>query len=212
MIEINDLHVRAGNFSLSSISFTVPTGAYATLMGKTGCGKTTLLEAVCGLKQVEKGSIKLMGCEVSHLRPGERGIGFVPQDLALFSTMTIHEHLSFSLRLRKWEPDAIETRVNELADWLGLSDLLTRKPKGLSGGEKQRVALGRALSFNPDVLCLDEPLSALDDDTREEMYEVLKTVRERTGVTTLHITHNLSETQKLADHLFYLDAGVLSAR
>jgi len=205
MIEVKDLCVRAGNFMVSGISFEVATGNYAVLMGRTGSGKTTILEAICGLKQVERGSIKLMGREVIHLRPGERGIGFVPQDLALFSTMTVYEHLAFSLGIRKWSRSNIETRVKELADWLSLTELLSRKPLGLSGGEKQRVALGRALAFNPSVLCLDEPLSALDDDTREEMYDVFKTVRERTGVTTLHITHNVKETEKLADHIFYID-------
>jgi ABC-type sugar transport system ATPase subunit len=98
-------------------------------------------------------------------------------------------------------------RVDELAEWLGISHLLHRKPRGLSGGERQRVALGRALSFRPRVLCLDEPLSALDNETRRQMCELLSSVRERTGVTTLHITHNIEEAEALGDCLFRIENG-----
>lgn len=210
MIEVEKLFVQAGDFSINDISLSIDTGSYVALMGKTGCGKTTLLEAICGLKPIVKGSIRLMGKEVGRLRPGERGIGFVPQDLALFPTMTVRDHLAFSLFIRKWNKVDINERVQEVADWLGIAPLLNRKPMGLSGGEKQRVALGRALSFKPDVLCLDEPLSALDDDTREEMFEVFKMVREQSEVTTLHITHNLEESKKLADRLIRFEEGVLT--
>src|SRR3990172_1817105 len=145
MISINNLVVRAGSFLLDQISFEVPAGQYAVLMGKTGSGKTTLLEAICGLKRVLHGSIRLGGREVSRLRPAERGIGYVPQDKALFTTMTVREHLAFSLVLRCWTRPEIDQRVQELSELLGLQALLTRRPAGLSGGEAQRVALGRAL-------------------------------------------------------------------
>src|SRR5687767_9547183 len=131
-------------------------------MGKTGCGKTTLLEAVAGLRQPAAGRVILGGLDVTDRPPGERGLGYVPQDAALFRTMTVYGHLAFALNLRGWARAAVEARVRELADWLEITPLLQRRPAGLSGGEAQRVALGRALSFRPKYLLLDEPLSSLD--------------------------------------------------
>ncbi len=212
MISIRDLSVRAGSFALDGISFEIPTGEYGILMGKTGCGKTTVLEAICGLKPVVSGSIRLMSNEVVGLRPGERGIGFVPQDGALFSTLTVRRHLSFALEVRRQARSAIDRRVGQLSELLGLDHLLDRRPQGLSGGERQRVALGRALAFEPGVLCLDEPLSALDEETRREMCDLLDNVRRETGVTTLHITHSLWEARTLADRVLLLENGEVSVR
>ena len=190
MIRVQNLTVTAGTFRLENISFEVPTGQYAILMGQTGCGKTTILESLCGLKSVVGGSIQLMGRDVTALKPAERGIGFVPQEGALFPTMSVGRQLGFALTVRRWKPAAIQKRVAELAEMLGISLLLDRRPAGLSGGERQRVALGRALAARPAVLCLDEPLSALDDATRDAMCSLLSRVSKQTGVTTLHITHN----------------------
>jgi molybdate/tungstate transport system ATP-binding protein len=209
VIRVQNLSVRAGTFRLENLSFEVPTGGYAILMGKTGCGKTTILESLCGLKSVEQGRIELMGRDVTLLKPAERGIGFVPQEGALFPTMTVGQQLGFALAIRRWEREAITQRVEELAELLHIETLLDRQPAGLSGGERQRVALGRALAFHPKVLCLDEPLSALDDATRDTMCTLLKTISRQTGVTTLHITHNRAEAQKLGDVTFTLENGVL---
>ena len=207
MICLEDVSVRAGSFSLEGIGFEVPTRAYAVLMGKSGSGKTTLLEAICGLNTDVDGRVVLMNRAVTHVKPAERGIGYVPQDGALFSQMCVREHLSFALRIRKRDADAIENRVAELGALLGIQHLLDRMPRGLSGGELQRVALGRALSHAPPVLCLDEPLSALDEDTRVEMYGLLKSVQAYTGVTVLHVTHNTEEAKHLADCLLVLKDG-----
>jgi ABC-type sugar transport system ATPase subunit len=204
MITVESLCVRAGGFSLDDLSFTVGAGQYAVLMGRTGSGKTTLLEAIAGLKQVRSGRIVLLGQDVTRWKAAERGIGYVPQDLALFSTMTVRKHLAFALKIRGWSAPDSNRRVAELVDLLGLAPLLDRLPAGLSGGESQRVALGRALSFRPRVLLLDEPLSALDDATRQEMYSLLRSVQRQTGVTTLHVTHNTGEAEALADRLFVL--------
>jgi molybdate/tungstate transport system ATP-binding protein len=210
MIAVEKLTVRAGSFFLESVSLHVPTGQYAVLMGKTGSGKTTLLEAVAGLKAVRAGRVLLMGRDVTALKPAERGIGYLPQDLALFPTMTVRRHLEFAPEVRRWSRAATATRVAELAELLGIAHLLDRRPEGLSGGEAQRVALGRALSFRPRVLLLDEPLSALDDDTRQEMYVLLRAVQRQTGVTALHVTHNRSEAKALADRLFVLRRGAIA--
>jgi ABC-type sugar transport system ATPase subunit len=207
MIELRDVAVRAGAFALSGVSFRVESGQYAVLMGRTGRGKTTLLEAICGLRPVAAGSVLLHGDDVTDWSPGDRRIGYVPQDLALFPTMTVREHLEFALRLRRAGGDVIRQRVEEMGTLLGITPLLARRVQGLSGGESQRVALGRALSFHPAVLLLDEPLSALDDATREEMYALLRSIRQRTGVTTLHVTHSRKEALALADRLLNLDDG-----
>src|SRR5438094_7331603 len=185
MIALDDLCVTAGKFTLDGISFQLAAGQYAVLMGKTGSGKTTLLEAICGLKPVRRGTVRLHGRDVTHCKPAERAVGYVPQDRALFPSMTVWDHLAFALVVRRWDRRRIAERVGELADLLGLGHLLDRRPAGLSGGEAQRVALGRALSAHPEVLLLDEPLSALDEGTRQEMYDLLAAIRRRTVVTTL---------------------------
>jgi ABC-type sugar transport system ATPase subunit len=207
MIEARRLTIQVGTFVLREASFRVPTGTYAVLMGKTGSGKTTLLEAICGLKQIVAGQVILAGHDVTQLKPAQRDIGFVPQDGALFPTMTVAEHLEFALAVRRWPTDARRRRLGELARLLHLEELLLRYPHQLSGGERQRVALGRALSFRPHTLCLDEPLSALDDDTRREMIGYLKRVQRETKVTALHVTHNRHEAEELGDVLLRIDAG-----
>ena len=207
MISVDHLTVRVGAFALENVGFNVPTGQYAVLMGRTGAGKTTLLEALCGLKAVAGGTIRLNGRDVTRLKPAERGIGYVPQDRALFQTMTVREHLAFALTIQRAGHHVIQQTVAEMSRLLSIEHLLDRRPLGLSGGEAQRVALGRALSARPGVLCLDEPLSALDDETRQEMYEVLENVQQSTSVTILHVTHNLAEAEQLADRIFLLRDG-----
>lgn len=207
MISVRNLSLSQGSFLLDNVSFDVPTGKYAILMGKTGCGKTSILEAIAGLRAIRTGSIVLADHEVSNLPPAGRGIGYVPQDGALFPTMTIREHLAFALMLRGAPAADIERRVVELAEWLHISALLNRLPAGLSGGEAQRVALGRALSFHPRFLLMDEPLSSLDESTRGQLIELLKDIRQRHETTVLHVTHSQWEADQLAECLLRLENG-----
>ncbi len=207
MIELRDVTIRVGKFALERISFRIESGTYAVLMGRTGQGKTTILESICGLKPISSGQIMVRDTDVSRWSPGEREIGYVPQDLALFPTLTVQQHLEFALRLRKAAPKQIAERLAELSEVLGISKLLLRRVQGLSGGEAQRVALGRVLSFRPSVLLLDEPLSALDETTRQEMHALLLRVKESTGVTTLHVTHSESDAVALADQRLVLSDG-----
>ena len=211
MISVRNLSLRVGAFALKGITFEVPQGAYAVLMGRTGTGKTTILEAIAGLRQPLSGSIFLDGRDVTHLPPAQRGLGYLPQDRVLFTTMSVHENIGFALSIRHWPQERIDRRVNELAAMLGISHLLARRPQGLSGGAAQRVALGRALAAGPGVLLLDEPLSALDDDTRAEMHELLCSVRERTKVTTLHVTHHRSDADRLGTSVLVLADGVVKS-
>ena len=149
----------------------------------------------------------LEGKVVTARPPAERNVGYVPQDLALFETMTVREHLEFAPKLRGFAPSRTQAIVEKLSGLLGIGDLLDRRPLGLSGGESQRVAIGRALSFEPPILLLDEPMSALDEETREEVYGLLETVRTSTGVTTLHITHSRAEALRLGTRHFLLQDG-----
>lgn len=205
MIELIDVGIAIGRQTLDKISIAIPASRYAVLMGKTGVGKTSILEAICGLRPITSGILRLGGCDVGRLGPGERDIGYVPQDLALFPNLSVRQHLDFALRLRRWSRADIESRVQELAAWLDIEPILPRGVANLSGGEGQRVALGRALSFRPSVLLLDEPLSALDDITRENTQRLLADVNRVAAATVLHVTHNRSEAMALADVLIELD-------
>lgn len=207
MIRLEEIAWRAGTFRLEKISLSIPTGSYAVLMGATGSGKTTLLEIVCGLRRPTTGRVLIGDRDITHEPPAARGVGYVPQDGAMFPTMTVREQLGFALQVRRRPAAEIAERVAQLATELGLTALLDRLPQHLSGGERQRVALGRALAAQPRVLVLDEPLSALDEERRDDLAALLKRVQRQHGVTALHITHSRSEADQLADVLFRLQDG-----
>ncbi len=207
MIALENIVLRQGSFELRNIGLELAAGEYGVLMGGSGSGKTTLLEAICGLRKIASGRIILGERDVSQLPPAERGVGYVPQDRALFPTMLVREQLAFGLVLRALGQAQIAKRVNELAELLGITGLLDRMPDKISGGEAQRVALGRALAHRPSVLCLDEPLAALDEELHGEMCRLLERVHRETGVTILHITHSPSEAKRLAGCHFHLADG-----
>ena len=199
MIELHAVTIRIGDFQLRDLSFRVETGQYAVVMGKTGIGKTTILESICGLRSIQSGRILINNVDVTRWTPADRNVGYTPQDLALFPTLTVREHLEFAMKVRRRPLKETADRVAELAGLLEITPLLNRRVKGLSGGESQRVALGRALSFRPSVLLLDEPLSALDEETRLTTQRLLRTLNQVTGVTILHVTHHQQEADALGD-------------
>lgn len=207
LIQVERLSLRQGNFVLNEVSLIIPTGKCGVLMGETGCGKTSFLEAIAGLRHIANGSILLGERDATLIPPGERGIGYVPQDAALFRTMTVYNHLAFALKLRGVSNVDVKARVAELAEWLKVGHLLHRRPAGLSGGEAQRVALGRALSFRPSYVLLDEPLSSLDENTRGLMIDLLNGLRKSGTVTVLHVTHYSVEADRLADVRFRMVDG-----
>ncbi len=204
MIELSSVTIRIGDFQLKDLSFRIDAGQYAVVMGKTGIGKTTILEAICGLRTVHSGRILINGVDVTRWTPADRNVGYMPQDLALFPSMTVREHIEFAMKVRSRPAKEMAERVTELASLLEITPLLDRRIKGLSGGESQRVALGRALSFRPGVLLLDEPLSALDEETRVTAQGLLKNLNKVTGVTILHVTHNQEEADALGDCCIWL--------
>jgi len=212
LIEVQQLGIRQGAFALGGVSFRVPAGAYAVLTGRTGSGKTTLLELLAGLRSPMEGRILLRGRDATRSTPADRQLGYVPQDGALFRTATVRENLGFALGVRNVAVAEIERRVKELAEWLGLQPLLDRKAVRLSGGEIQRVALGRALAFHPDILLLDEPLNAVDEDAREELLERLESLKSSRAVTVIHVTHSRSEAERLAEVVLELSGKRITQR
>jgi ABC-type sugar transport system ATPase subunit len=207
MIRIDSISWRAPAFRLENVSFSVPAEKYAVLMGKTGTGKTTLLEIICGLRPPGSGSVWLGESEVTRAAPGLRGVGYVPQDGALFPTMNVRGQIGFGLRMQKRPSEEIEECVVQLSDELGISHLLSRKPPGLSGGEKQRVALARALALRPKVLLLDEPLASVDEDTQADLIALLQRTQREHAITVLHVTHSRREAEALADVRLFLRDG-----
>ena len=209
MLSLQNISIHQGDFRLDDVNIQINKGEYIVLMGKTGCGKTSIMEAVCGLRKIKSGAIWLGDIEISKLKPGERSIGYVPQDGALFSSMDVKSNLSFSLKIRKWKKGQIASRVNELSELLGIGHLLNRSVASLSGGEKQRIALGRGLAFYPDFICLDEPLSALDEPTRDEMYQLLLKLKSELGITVLHVSHSSIDASMLADRVIKIEDGAV---
>ena len=201
MLQLNNIHISQGQFEIKDYNLHLQKGEYVVLMGKTGCGKTTILEAVCGLRKITAGTIILAGEEITHLKPADRNIGYVPQEGVLFETMSVEENINFPLRIRKWSKAQQKERTEYLCDMMSISHLLSRGVTKLSGGEKQRVALARALSFEPEILCLDEPMSALDEETRPLMYALIEEIRAQLNITALHVSHSLSEAQTLGDRI-----------
>jgi len=210
MIRLDHISWRAPNSGpviLAGVSFEIPSGSYAVLMGRTGSGKTTLLEILCGLRAPTSGALWIDDRDVARLPPGERGIGYVPQDGALFPTLTVREQIGFGLRMRRVPASEIETRVVAAAEGVGVSALLDRLPTGLSGGERQRIALARALVVKPSVLLLDEPLASVDEETQDGLIGLLKGTQRDHRITVLHVTHSRREAEGLGELRLRLEAG-----
>ena len=203
MIKLQQVSIKQGDFSIEDVSLHVPAGCYAGLMGKSGCGKTSLLEAIAGLRPICSGAVILNDQDVTHLKPASRHLGYVPQDRALFPNMRVGRQLAFSLEVQSMPQAEIDQRIRELSSLLSLDHLLNRYPDGLSGGEAQRVALGRALANRPKILCLDEPLSALDEGLPEELCELLQSIHKELNMTILHVTHSRPEAERLAEKIWH---------
>ena len=199
--------VSAGDFVLANLDFEVPAGAYAIFTGVTGSGKTTILESACGLREIERGVISLGGRRIDGLPPAGRHIGYVPQDGALFPTMTARRQIGLPLEIRGVPAVEIASRVEELSELVEIAPLLDRRPDGYSGGERQRVAIARAIAWKPQLLLMDEPIGALDERMRERVIAALRAVHDHAGVTTIHVTHDPRDVAELATCRLSLEAG-----
>jgi len=207
MIELRNLCVDLGDFVLRDANLNIEVGEYFIILGPTGAGKTVLLESIAGLYTPQKGQIFLHGREITKLEPEKRGISIVYQDQMLFSHLNVEDNVTFGLRLRKKSRVEIKESLDWLVNLLGISHLLHRKPDTLSGGEKQKVALARALSIKPQLLLLDEPLSALDPENREYVQRELRRIHDQLQVTTVHVTHDFEEAIALGDRIAVIGDG-----
>ena len=206
-IELHGLKGRWGRFQLGPIDLAVEPGEYVVVLGRSGCGKTSLLETICGLRSAAGGHVLIDGRDVTHLDPADRRIGFVPQDYALFPTMSVANNLTYALRVEGLPRAARNETAGHLATMLGIDHLLERGVAKLSGGEKQRVALGRAIAAQPALLLLDEPVSALDETARQQVCAELASLQQRMHITVLHVCHNLEEMWSVAHRVAIMDEG-----
>ena len=185
----------------------IPAGSFCVLLGPSGCGKSTTLRIIAGLETATSGQVRIGGKDVTQLPPAERGIAMVFQNYALFPHLSVRENIGFGLSVRKVPKAEAEKRLSEAAELLGLSHLLDRKPGQLSGGQQQRVALGRALVAQAHVCLMDEPLSNLDAQLRQEMRAELRELQQRLGLTVVYVTHDQAEAMSMADQVVLLHQG-----
>jgi len=193
----------------ADVSFEAPSGRITSLLGPSGSGKSTVLRLIAGLEEPDKGAIAIDGQDCTRVPARSRGVGFVFQSYALFHHMTVRENIAFGLKIRRRPRAEIEKRVVELLALIQLSGYEERYPSQLSGGQRQRVALARALATSPKVLLLDEPFGALDAQVRVELRAWLAEFQDKTGVTTILVTHDQEEALELSEHVVLLSEGLV---
>ena len=195
--------------AVRGIDLDIKDQEFVVLVGPSGCGKTTTLRMIAGLEDITDGEILIGEHVVNDVPPKDRDIAMVFQNYALYPHMTVHENMSFGLRLKKFPKAEINARVGEAAGILDITELLDRKPKQLSGGQRQRVAMGRAIVRNPKVFLFDEPLSNLDAKLRVQMRIEIKKVHQKVRTTTVYVTHDQVEAMTLADRVVVMNHGVI---
>jgi molybdopterin-binding protein len=210
MIAIKNLKVNLGDFLLRNINLDIEPREYFIILGPTGAGKTVLLEAIAGLYPVLEGEIWIGDKEITDLSPEKREIGIVYQDQALFPHLSVEKNIAFGLKMRKCPKHEVRAKIDSISEVVGISHLLKRSPATLSGGEKQKVALARALVTEPKVLLLDEPLSALDPETRERMQGELREIHSRIELIVIHVTHDFEEAIALGHRVAVLNDGCIA--
>ena len=196
-----------GEAVLDNISLEISKGEFITLLGSSGCGKTTTLRIIAGLEQPDAGSVWLDGREVTGLEPNQRDVNTVFQNYALFPHMNVAENIGYGLKLKKVPKSEIRKKVSQMLELVQLKGYEKRKPSELSGGQKQRVAIARALVNNPKVLLLDEPLGALDLQLRRAMQIELKHLQKKLGITFIYITHDQEEAINMSDRIAVMKDG-----
>ncbi len=207
-VRVVNLTKRFGDVvAVDRVTFEVKDKEFVVLLGPSGSGKTTTLRMIAGLETPDEGEIYIGKQLVNDLPPKDRDIAMVFQSYALYPHMTVYENLAFPLRIRKYPKEEIDRKIREVAELLRISHLLNRKPKQLSGGEQQRVALGRALVREPKVFLMDEPLSNLDAKLRVYMRAELKKMQKELGITTIYVTHDQAEAMTMADRIAVYNRG-----
>lgn len=207
-IEINNLRKSFGNTEvLHGLNLKIARGQLATLLGPSGCGKSTLLRAIAGLNTIDEGEIIIDGKRVDGLAPKDRGLGMVFQHYALFPNMNVLDNVKFGLEMKGVDKKTRDTEAKKMIDLVGLTGKEDAYPANLSGGQQQRVALARSLVTKPDVLLLDEPLSALDAQIRVQLRGLIKSLQAELGITVILVTHDQEEAMSMSDYIFVMNQG-----
>ena len=199
---------------LHNVSFNVKEGEFLSILGASGCGKTTILRILIGLEKADSGEIIKDGINITHLPSAQRNMGIVFQNYALFENMTVLRNVEYALLKSAGTRDSYtkvsaEKKAREMLNLVGLDEHLQKKPHQLSGGQQQRVAIARTLALKPDVILFDEPMSALDVDTRLSLRAELKELQKRFGTTMIYITHDQEEAFAMSDRIMVMDAGII---
>jgi multiple sugar transport system ATP-binding protein len=209
-LSIRNLTKKYGHLTaLEGFSLEISSGEFMVLLGPSGCGKTTVLRCIAGLTDITSGEIYIGSELVNKIPPKDRDVAMVFQNYSLYPHMNVYNNIAFPLKMRKVHKDKTNERVHKIARLLNIDNLLDRKPKEISGGQMQRVALGRALVREPKIFLMDEPLSNLDAKLRTEMRVEIKKLQEKVGITTLYITHDQAEAMSMADNVGIMDSGKL---
>ena len=210
-ITINHLVKKYGDGfpAVNDVSIDIADGEFMILVGPSGCGKSTLLRMIVGLEDITDGDLLIGDRRVNDLAPRDRNLAMVFQNYALYPHLTVYENIAFPLRATRMSKGEVDQSVREIARVLRITDLLSRKPSALSGGDMQRVAIGRALVRRPKAMLMDEPIGALDAKLREEMRAEIKRLHVKQGSTTIYVTHDQIEAMSLADRIVIMHEGVL---
>ena len=211
MIKLEHIEVTFGTFkALKDINIEIKEGEFFTFLGPSGCGKTTTLRTITGFIHPSNGTVSVRGKDITDTPIEKRNIGMVFQSYALFPTMTVYENIAFGLQVKKMDKEEIRKKVLEMSKKVDLSEeQLKKKVSELSGGQQQRVAIARALVTNPEIICLDEPLSNLDAKLRVQLRNELKDLQKRFGITTVYVTHDQEEALTLSDRIAVFNNGVI---
>ena len=207
MIELRNLSVKAGKFNLNDISLRIEDGQYCILVGPSGAGKTVLLETISGIRRLQHGDILVDGQSINLVAPEKRQFSLVYQDCVLFPHLSVFDNIAFGLKVRKQPARQIAAEVQSMAELLNIQPLLQRQTLTLSGGERNKIALARSLILKPRLLLLDEPLSALDPQSRELLQAELALINRRTGVSVIHVTHEFKEAMALGQRVAVIHQG-----
>jgi len=207
-LELEGVMKRFGrNVVVDGFNLDVKEGEFVSFLGGSGCGKTTTLRMVAGFETPTAGSIRISGTDVVSVAPNQRGVGMVFQNYALFPNMTVRRNIEFGLKVAKWNRADIRKRIDEMLALIHMEELRDRYPHQMSGGQQQRASLARALAVKPRVLLLDEPLSALDAKIRAMLRTEIRAIQQKTGITTIYVTHDQEEALSLSDRIVVMNAG-----
>ena len=210
-IKIENFSVKKGSFRLKPVNLTIKKGEIFSILGRTGSGKTVLLEAIAGMYRGDQGRILFDGTDVCDIPPGLRHIGLVYQDYSLFPHMKVWENIAYGLKMQGVSKAERKKKAEELMEMMSISRIKDQYPGTLSGGEKQRTALARALALKPELLLMDEPFSALDPAMRQGLYDTLLDIHKKFGCTIIFVTHDFNEAKLLSDNIALLLNGEIMA-